>query len=70
MMKQVHKSPHLDLIAINVRSVRPGFGLHPKYLSEILGKKVNRDLEVGDRMWWEVVEKLKLRKNSFVFTNT
>lgn len=34
----------------NVRSVRPGFGLHPKYLPEILGKKVNRDLEVGDRM--------------------
>lgn len=56
MMKQVHKSPHLDLIAINVRSVRPGFGLHPKYLPEILGKKVNRDLEVGDRMCLEVVE--------------
>lgn len=56
MMKQVHKSLHLALIAINVRSVRPGFGLHPKYLLEILGKKVNRDLEVGDRMSWEVVE--------------
>ena len=41
----------------NVRSVRPGFGLHPKYLPEILGKKVNRDLEVGDRMSWDVVEK-------------
>ncbi|MHC8949277.1 pseudaminic acid synthase [Sphingobacterium hungaricum] len=32
----------------NVRSVRPGFGLHPKYFQEILGKKVNRDLEHGD----------------------
>ena len=31
----------------NVRSIRPGFGLHPKYLKEILGKKVNRDLEKG-----------------------
>lgn len=31
----------------NVRSVRPGFGLHPKYLAEILGRKVNRDLEKG-----------------------
>lgn len=34
----------------NVRSVRPGYGLHPKYLSYILGKKVNRDLKMGERM--------------------
>lgn len=33
----------------NVRSVRPGFGLHPKYLKEILGEKVNRDLKKGTR---------------------
>ena len=33
----------------NVRSVRPGYGLHPKYLPEILGKKVNRDLTKGTR---------------------
>ena len=31
----------------NVRSIRPGFGLHPKYLNEILGKKVNTDLKRG-----------------------
>lgn len=40
----------------NVRSVRPGYGLHPKYLPELIGRKVNLDLEVGDRMCWEVVE--------------
>jgi len=34
----------------NVRSVRPGYSLPPKYLPEILGKKVNRDLEKGDRI--------------------
>jgi len=34
----------------NVRSVRPGYGLHPKYLKEILGKKVNRDLIKGTRV--------------------
>ena len=39
----------------NVRSVRPGYGLHPKYLPEILGKRVNRDLEKGDRMKLEFV---------------
>jgi len=34
----------------NVRSVRPGWGLHPKYLPEILGKHVNQDLKKGERM--------------------
>ena len=40
----------------NVRSVRPGYGLHPKYLPELIGRKVKSDLEIGDRMSWEVVE--------------
>ena len=31
----------------NVRSIRPGYGLHPKYYEDILGKKVNQDLEIG-----------------------
>ena len=31
----------------NVRSIRPGFGLHPKYLNKILGKKVKTDLDKG-----------------------
>ena len=39
----------------NVRSVRPGFGLHPKYLKDILGKNVNRDLEKGTRFALEYV---------------
>lgn len=33
----------------NVRSIRPGFGLHPKYYNEILGKVVNMDIEKGER---------------------
>lgn len=33
----------------NVRSVRPGFGLHPRFLSEILGKPVLHDYKKGDR---------------------
>ena len=33
----------------NVRSVRPGYGLHPKYLTEILGKRVKKDLSKGMR---------------------
>lgn len=33
----------------NIRSVRPGYGMHPKYLKDILGKKAYRDYEFGDR---------------------
>jgi pseudaminic acid synthase len=33
----------------NVKSIRPGFGLHPKYYNEVLGKKVNSDIEAGTR---------------------
>lgn len=40
----------------NVRSVRPGFGLHPKYLPEIIGKRVNRDISKGDRMQLEYID--------------
>ena len=35
---------------LNIRSVRPGYGLHPKHLPEILGKRLNRDLKKGMRM--------------------
>lgn len=40
----------------NVRSVRPGYGLAPKYLPEILGQRVNRDLAKGDRMKLEYIK--------------
>lgn len=39
----------------NVRSVRPGFGLHPKYFKEIVGKKVKQNLEKGTRFSLEFV---------------
>ena len=34
----------------NVRSVRPGYGMHPKYLKNILGAKVTRDFLFGSRL--------------------
>ncbi len=40
----------------NVRSVRPGYGMHPKFLPEILGKRVKCDLEKGDRFLDEFIE--------------
>ncbi len=40
----------------NVRSIRPGFGLHPKYLKEILGKTVNKGVEKGTSINWEIIK--------------
>ena len=34
----------------NIRSVRPGYGLHPKYLNEVLGKKVHKNYLFGERI--------------------
>ena len=39
----------------NVRSVRPGFGLHPKLLPAILGKNAVRNLEMGERFTLDMV---------------
>lgn len=36
----------------NVRSIRPGYGLHPKYYNKILGKKFRKDLEKGTPLEW------------------
>ncbi|MGJ0308749.1 pseudaminic acid synthase [Aliarcobacter cryaerophilus] len=33
----------------NIKSVRPGYGMHPKYLKDVLGNKAQRDYEIGDR---------------------
>lgn len=33
----------------NVRSIRPGFGMHPKFLNEVLGQKFKKTLNAGDR---------------------
>ena len=37
----------------NVRIIRPGFGLHPKYFKEIIGKRVCVELEKGLALKWE-----------------
>ncbi len=41
---------------INVRSVRPGYGLHPKFFSMIYGKVVNRNLKRGTRFSFDFVK--------------
>ena len=42
----------------NVRSVRPGYGLHPKYLPEIIGRRFVKGYKKGDRFMLNMVKTL------------
>lgn len=44
-----------ELSPRNLRTVRPGLGLPPKYYDVLLGRKVNQDLKKGTAMQWEMV---------------
>ena len=39
----------------NLRSIRPGLGLAPKYYEILLGKRVNRDVRKGTALEWEMI---------------
>ena len=39
----------------NVRSIRPGYGLPPKYLKDVLGRKVIRDVPRGTPLSWDLL---------------
>ncbi len=49
------------ITAQNVRSVRPSFGLHPKHLPAVIGRKACRPLAAGDRLVWDALEPLELK---------
>ena len=40
----------------NIKSVRPGFGLPTQYKSIVLGRKATQDLELGDRLCWDIIQ--------------
>lgn len=40
----------------NVRSVRPGTGMHPRHLNDVAGKSAARDITAGTPMSWDLVE--------------
>jgi len=39
----------------HVRSIRPGFGLAPRHLDEVLGKVAKRDLARGEAFSWDMI---------------
>jgi len=44
-----------EITADNVRSIRPGFGLHPRYYDQIMGKKAKVELKRGTPMEFEYI---------------
>jgi pseudaminic acid synthase len=42
-----------ELTPNNVRSIRPGYGLQPKYLPDVLGRKAARSLKRGEPLRWQ-----------------
>ena len=40
----------------NIRSIRPGFGMHPKYLSELLGKEFNQNIKAGEPLTFNSIK--------------
>lgn len=41
--------------AHNVRSIRPAYGLHPRYLEQVLGRHAARDIARGTPLSWDLV---------------
>ena len=41
----------------NLRVVRPGYGLHPRYFENLLGKKMKCDVKMGTPVKWDLVFK-------------
>jgi N-acetylneuraminate synthase len=41
--------------AENVRSIRPGHGLHTRHLEEILGRTASRNIQRGTPLAWELI---------------
>jgi pseudaminic acid synthase len=39
----------------NARSVRPGYGLHPKYLKDIVGREVNSTVQKGTPLSFDYI---------------
>ncbi len=40
----------------NIKSVRPGFGMHPKYFEKIIGKQSTCNLQIGDRLTKDIIK--------------
>lgn len=40
----------------NIRSIRPGYGLHTRHLDEIIGKRANKPIMKGTPLSWDLID--------------
>lgn len=53
VIRDVRQGEVLD--ASNVRAIRPGLGLPPKYLTDVLGRRFCRDVKRGTALSWDML---------------
>ena len=54
VVKDVRKGQ--ELTEENIKSIRPGYGMHPKYFYKVIGKKFNKDVKAGERLSFKLIE--------------
>lgn len=54
-IKDIRKGETLSLA--NIASIRPGFGLAPKYLREIIGRRAKRNIVKGTPLRWKLISR-------------
>jgi pseudaminic acid synthase len=54
VVESVHKGEKFTIN--NIRSIRPGYGLPPKEITMILGKKAKKDIKKGTPLNWNLIE--------------
>lgn len=47
----------------NVRSIRPSYGLHPRYLDDVLGRVASRDIQCGTPLDWSLIGAVAAGRN-------
>lgn len=50
------KKGEMFIEGINIKSIRPGCGLHSRHLYDIIGKKATKDIEKGTPISWNLIE--------------
>lgn len=48
----------------NVRSIRPGYGIAPKYWDSVIGKRAACDVKAGHPLLWDAVDDVECEKGS------